>query len=115
LNLQLCRKSSPEFSCHGLFCIQFGSHFILRFCEHWKREQLAPLFKNPCQRCEISPRPMQAVSHHMILSMFSLVGIPRLPLFLHELSPRSKCEPLLDESVILLCGPGSVNTDALEK
>jgi hypothetical protein len=40
----------------------------------------------------------------MILSIFQLVGIPRLPLFLHELPPRSKCEPLLDESVILLCG-----------
>jgi hypothetical protein len=48
-NLQLFLQSieSRVFMSQPL-CIQFGSHFILRSCEHWKREQLAPLFKNPC-------------------------------------------------------------------
>jgi hypothetical protein len=51
----------------------------------------------------------------MMPSMFYMVGIPCLSLFLHELLPRSKCESLLDGPVILLCGAGSVNTAALEK
>jgi hypothetical protein len=70
LNLHFfCRASSPEFPCHDRFRIQFGSHFILRFCEHWKREQPVPLFKNLCQPREISPGPIQARSHHMIPSI----------------------------------------------
>jgi hypothetical protein len=37
-SVRVPNSTIPEFSCHHPFCIQFGSHFILRFCEYWKRE-----------------------------------------------------------------------------